>query len=333
MQRIVPILAAALAVGLVACGGRAESSDEAVDGRLRVVTTISPLTNIVANVAGELAQVEGVVPEGIDAHTFEPAPSTARLLSQADVVFLNGLSLEEPTLQLATANAKEGARLVELGDTTLNEAEYIYDSSFPEADGDPNPHLWTNPRYARRYAELVMETLAERDPANTEAYRRNFERLASRFDELERVLATVTSSVPEANRKLVSYHDSFPYFARDFGWTIVGAIQPADFTDPTPRELAELIAQLRREGVPAIFGSRAFPSPILEQIARETDANYVEDLRDDDLPGEPGDPDHSLLALLQFDYTAIVDALGGDSTELRGFDATNPTRDEAHYPQ
>ena len=153
------------------------------------------------------------------------------------------------------------------------------------------------------------------------------------MDELERVLATVTSTVPEANRKLVSYHDSFPYFARDFGWTIVGAVQPADFSDPTPRELAELIDQLRQEGVPAIFGSRAFPSPILEQIARETDANYVEELRDDDLPGEPGDSNHSLLALLQFDYAAIVDALGGDSAELRSFDATNPTRDEAHYPQ
>ena len=333
MPRIVPIVAAALAVGLVACGGRAESSDEDVDSRLRVVTTISPLTNIVANVADEFARVEGIVPEGIDAHTFEPAPSTAKLLSEADVVFLNGLSLEEPTRQLAIANAKEGAQLVELGDTTLNEAEYIYDASFPEANGDPNPHLWTNPRYARRYAELIMETLVERDPANTEAYQRNYEQLASRLDELERVLATVTSTVPEANRKLVSYHDSFPYFARDFGWTIVGAIQPADFSDPTPRELAELIDQLRQEGVPAIFGSRAFPSPILEQIARETDTNYVEDLRDDDLPGEPGDSNHSLLALLQFDYAAIVDALGGDSAELRSFDATNPTRDEAHYPQ
>ena len=106
--------------------------------------------------------------------------------------------------------------------------------------------------------------------------------------------------MPPENRKLLTYHDSFPYFAREYGWQIIGAIQPSDFADPTPQEVAALIDQIRREHVPAIFGSEVFPSPVLEQIASETGAQYVDDLRDDDLPGENGDPDHSYFGLMVY---------------------------------
>ena len=115
--------------------------------------------------------------------------------------------------------------------------------------------------------------------------------------------ATATATVPEEDRKLLTYHDSFPYFAREYGWEVVGAIQPSDFAEPTPQEVAGLIDQIRAEHLPAIFGSEVFPSPVLEQIAAETGATYVDDLRDDDLPGEAGDPDHSYLGLMVFDFT------------------------------
>ena len=103
----------------------------------------------------------------------------------------------------------------------------------------------------------------------------------------------------------------------------MGAIQPSDFADPTPQEIAELIDQIRAEHLPAIFGSEVFPSPVLEQIAAETGATYVDDLRDDDLPGEPGDPDHSYLGLMVFDFTTIVRALGGDPSAFESIDVTN----------
>jgi hypothetical protein len=85
--------------------------------------------------------------------------------------------------------------------------------------------------------------------------------------------------------------------------------------------------------VPAIFGSEVFPSPVLERIAHESGATYVDDLRDDDLPGEPGDADHSWLGLMLFDYVTMTDALGGDSTALRAVPVRNAGPDEASYPQ
>ncbi|MGH2573863.1 MAG: metal ABC transporter substrate-binding protein [Actinomycetota bacterium] len=318
-------LAAGVVLAMVAC-----RSDPGSDsGRLRVVTTVSPITNLVQNVGGGRAEVVGIVPEGTNSHTFEPAPSDARVMAEADVVFVNGLHLEEPTRELAEANVREGVSIVQLGDRTITPDQYIYDFSFPREEGDPNPHLWTNPPYANRYAEIIRDTLSRLDPAGVDQYGRNFDRLSARLDELDRLARQVTETVPPENRKLLTYHDSFPYFAREYGWQVIGAIQPSDLSDPTAADVARLIDQIRAEKVPAIFGSEVFPSPVLAQIAAETGARYVAELRDDDLPGENGDPEHSYFGLMVFDFRTFMGALGGDISPFDGFDVTNIAGEEA----
>ena len=109
---------------------------------------------------------------------------------------------------------------------------------------------------------------------------------------------------------------------------MIGAIQPSDFDEPSAREVAELITQVRATGVPAVFGSEVFPSPVLEQIGDETGVRYVDVLRDDDLPGEPGDAEHSWLGLMRFDYITMIEALGGDAAALEAvpLDAHGPRR-------
>lgn len=323
----------ALAVGaLGACGGR-PASGGAGDERLVVVTTVSPITNIVANIAGGLADVEGIVPEGANSHEFEPAPGVARTLARADVVFVNGLGLEVPTTELARANRKDGAEIVELGARALSRDRYVYDFSFPRERGRPNPHLWTDPLLAKRYAGLVRDTLAGRDPGHASAYASNYRRYAAHVDALDRALRAATATVPEERRRLLTYHDSYPYFAREYGWQVVGAIQPSDFAEPSPRDVARLIAQVRAEALPAIFGSEVFPSPVLDRIADESGARYVDDLRDDDLPGGKGDAEHSLVGLLRFDYSTIVEALGGRARALRAVPPGNAVGDEARYAE
>jgi ABC-type Zn uptake system ZnuABC Zn-binding protein ZnuA len=331
LSALVPLALAASALTGCGTGGGEAPSDEG-GGVVDVVTTVSPITNIVENVGGEHVRIVGIVPEGTNSHTFEPAPSDAAVIEDADIVFMNGLHLEEPTRELAEANLSEDAPLVLLGDQTVGPDEYVFDLSFPEDQGLPNPHLWTNPPYAKRYAEIVKEELSALDPEKASAYAENHEAFAARLDELDAAAREVTASVAPENRKLLTYHDSFPYFAREYGWDVIGAIQPSSFTEPTPQELADLIDQIREQEVPAIFGSEVFPSPALEQIARETGAEYVDDLRDDDLPGEPGDPDHSYLGLMVFDYRTFMGALGGDPSAFDGFDVSNLHEDvEVEY--
>jgi ABC-type Zn uptake system ZnuABC Zn-binding protein ZnuA len=332
IRALVPIAFAALSMAalLSGCGKAAVGAG---DGKLQVVTTVAPLTSIAANIAGDRAHVTGIVPEGSDSHTFEPKPSVAELLSVADVVYVNGLKLDDPSKDLAGQTLKKGAAVVELGTLAIPPSRYIYDFSFPRSGGKPNPHLWTDPPYALRYAAIVRDDLSKRDSKNASYYAGNYKRFAAMIGQLDRAMRTSFASIPAPERKLLTYHDAYAYFARDYGWKVIGAIQVANFSDPTPREVTRLVDQVKAEHVPAIFGSEVFPSPVLEQIGREAHVKYVDKLRDDDLPGKPGEPDHSWVGLMHFDYVTMTESLGGDASALRAFRPHDVVPDRASYPQ
>lgn len=307
---------------------------EAVDGTLNIATTVAPITSIVANIAGDTdTNIVGIVPEGTNSHTFEPKPSDAAVLESADVIFINGLVLEEPTKDLALANLKSGANICELGTEVLPEADYIYDFSFPLEGGKPNPHLWTNPPMAKAYAQLVRDVLSRRSPANAETFSANYEAFAVKVDALDEAMKAATATIPAAQRKLVTYHDAYAYFAKHYGYSVIGALQPSSFDEPTPKEVADLIAQITAEGVRAVFGSEVFPSPVLEQIGAETGVRYIDVLRDDDLIGVPGDPEHSWLGLMRFNFATMVEALGGNPSALNSLEVSDVAPDKAVYPQ
>jgi ABC-type Zn uptake system ZnuABC Zn-binding protein ZnuA len=328
---------AVLALVAAACGSDDSSSDAAssddASSEFQVVTTVAPITSIAANVIGDCADIVGVVPEGTNSHTFEPPPSAAELMTTADVVFINGLQLEEPTKELAQANVADGVQIIELGDLTIEPDQYKYDFSFPEDGGKPNPHLWTDPTLVKVYAEIIRDTMVAELPECTDQLDANFDQFVILVDEFDAAIREAFGTIPEDQRKLVTYHDAYAYFADTYGWNVIGAVQPADFGDPTPADVVNLIEQIEAEQVPAIFGSEVFPSPILEQIAQETGAVYVDDLRDDDLPDAPGDTDHSWLGLMKFNFITMTEALGGDATALREFAVRNVARDSATYPQ
>ena len=300
---------------------------------MQVATTVAPITSIAANIGGERVDITGIVPEGTNSHTFEPRPSVAELLSRVDVVYLNGLVLEEPTKELAEANLKDGAEIVELATLSIDQEDYQYDFSFPEEEGKPNPHLWTDPTYAREYARIIAADLSERDPEGADDYDANFEAFSEIIDELDAAMRESFATIPDGNKKLLTYHDAYAYFAKTYDWEVIGAIQVSDFEDPTPKEIADLIDQVEETGVPAIFGSEVFPSPVLGQIGKEAGVEYVDILRDDDLPDEPGDEQHSWLGLMVFDYTTMTEALGGDASALQAFEVRSVVPDDASYPQ
>jgi manganese/iron transport system substrate-binding protein len=308
------LLLLASAVVSTACS----SASVSTGGKLLVVTTVSPITDIVKNVAGNAANVQGIIPEGVDSHTFEPTPEAARLLSQGDVILLNGLHLEDPTLKLAQSDHKPGATIFILGDHTIAPDHYIYDFSFPKSGGKPNPHLWMDVANAISYAALIRDELAKLDSKNAVTYQANATAYLALLNRLSDSIQTAVNTIPPQNRVLLTYHDSFAYFAHHYGMTVIGAIQPADFAEPSAKEVAALITQIREEHVPAIFGSEVFPSPVLAQIAQDTGVTYESSLRDDDLPGDVGGPMHSYVGLMVYDVRTIVTDLGGNPSALDG---------------
>jgi ABC-type Zn uptake system ZnuABC Zn-binding protein ZnuA len=317
----------------VAAAASCKEAKEVSDRAPRIVSTVAPITNLIGlMVAGTSVEVDGIVPEGTNSHTFEPPPSAASVVEKADVIFVNGLGLEDPTLELAEANAKNSV-VCELGTATMPKGSWIFDFSFPIDGGKPNPHLWTSPFLVLNYLNVIRDAVVALDPGSTEIFDANYVKLSAIATELDKAVKTATATVPPANRKLLTYHDAYAYFADRYGYKVVGAIQPQSFEEPSPKDIANLIDQVKTEGVVSIFGSEVFPSPVLEQIGKETGVRYVDTLRDDDLLGGPGDKDHSWAALMRSNYITMVTALGGDAAALQAIKADIGLVDKAYYPQ
>lgn len=291
--------------------------------KLQVVTTVAPITNLVKNVGGDLINIKGIVPEGTNSHTFEPSPSDIKYLAAADLLIYNGLHLEIPTEKLANANRKKGAVFVKLGDGTISKKEWQFDFSFPESDGHPNPHLWLNVAHAMKYIELIRDALVTADPSNKTTYEKRAASLLTRLDTLDKAITKAMATIPKNKRKLLTYHDSWAYFCPRYGCEVIGAIQPSSFADPSPREMARLIDQLKAQQVPAIFGSEVFPSKIMNQIGKEAGVKFISTLRDDDLPGEDGAPENSYIGMMLENVRTMAKVLGGNASALEGIDPSN----------
>ncbi|WP_256207865.1 metal ABC transporter substrate-binding protein [Nitrosomonas sp. Nm166] len=284
------------------------------------MTTVSPITNMVQNIGGTYINVTGLVPAGTDSHTYEPAPSDVKTLRAADMIIVNGLDLELPTLILAKKIKKAGTPILQLGNRVLKEEDWQYDFSFPREHGHPNPHLWLNIELVMRYAEIIKENLIALDPANKQGYLANTATYLAKLQKLDQAIFKCVATIPESNRKLITYHDSFAYFAPRYGMTVIAAVQPADFSEPGPQEVISIIKQIRKTGVPAIFGSDVFPSKVMEQIAREANVKFIDQLSDDELPAPPN---HSFIGMMVSNMTVMTEALSGNPTCMANVDASN----------
>jgi ABC-type Zn uptake system ZnuABC Zn-binding protein ZnuA len=296
------------------------TSTSAPTKKLNVVTSVSPITNIVKNIGGDKIDLAGLVPEGVNSHTFELVPSDVIKINNADIVIIDGLGLDTNIEDIAevaqTMNPK--LKMLKLGDNTITPEQWVFDYSFPKEKGDPNPHLWLNVAYAMKFANLTRDKLIELDPQNAQYYAANTDRYISLLKKLDEGIMKAVQTVPPQNRKLLTYHDSWAYFASRYNMTVIGAVQPSDFGEPTPQEVTRIIDQIRSEKVPAIFASEVFPTEIVNQIAKEGNVKIVGTLSDDDLPSNPGDPEHTYVGMMLENMKNMLVPLGGNITSLQG---------------
>jgi ABC-type Zn uptake system ZnuABC Zn-binding protein ZnuA len=301
------------------------TSQQMVD-KLNVVTSVAPITNIVQNIGGNKINLIGLVPEGVNSHTFEMIPSDIIKINDADVIIIDGLNLEadiETTAENIIYKNPNNIELLKLGDNTISKGDGIFDFSFPKDKGDPNPHLWLNVEYAIKFANLTRDKLIEMDPSNSQYYIENSNKYTKLLKQLDEGIKKSVETIPVENRKLLTYHDSWAYFAPRYGMEVIGAIQASDFSDPSPKDIADLINQVRIEQIPAIFASEVFPTNIIDQIAKEGNVTIVETLSDDNLPGNTGDNNHSYVGMMLENMKNMIVPLGGNIDALKDISPQN----------
>jgi ABC-type Zn uptake system ZnuABC Zn-binding protein ZnuA len=293
-------LIAGVAAVVVGCGIGQPVSTEPV-GPLPVATTSTVFGDMIKNVGGELVAVTSLVPPGADVHTFAPKPADLRAVTAARLIVMNGLGLDDWLRDTITNATAEGTPLVELG-VDLPGVELLPG----EEPGTQNPHLWMAVPNAVLYVDRIEAALVAADPANTDAYHRQATAYRDRLSALDASVRQRIEAIPPANRKLVTFHDAFPYFAQAYGLEIVGVAVDAPGQDPSAGEIAALIEAIRASGVKAIFSEDQFPTTIVDQLAAETGARVVANLYDDSLGDQPVT---SYEAVIEWDVDQLVQAL------------------------
>jgi ABC-type Zn uptake system ZnuABC Zn-binding protein ZnuA len=272
------------AAPLAACGA-------AGSGNPQVLTTTTILADMAKQVAGDRTTVGSIVPAGAHVEAYEPRPDDAKRMSEAKLVITNGLDLDkwvEPLLR----NARTGTPVVTVTD------------GLPDIGG--NPHMWFDLALARKYVEKIRDGLIALEPAGRDTYTANAKAYSDELMVLEAELKAKVATIPADRRRLVTSHDAFPYFAKAFGFEIVGFAQPEPDKMPSAGELADLVNKVKAAKVPAIFSEAGVSPQLAETIAKETGARVITDLPTDSLLDKPAD---SYIGLMRVVVDKIVTAL------------------------
>lgn len=309
-------LLSVLWLALSACTPSAAPTAEAVESSspLNVVVTTSIVADVVKNIGGERVTVTTLLPIGADVHNYEPAPQDVARVADADLVFVNGAGLEE-FLRVLIENAGAAEQVIEvsagieLKDFGAHAGEET--GNFPPAaehtDGDP--HTWTDPNNVKIWVENIRAALTAADPAGEAAYNANAEAYLKQLDEMDAWIREQVTQIPPQNRKLVTDHLLFGYFAERYGFEQVSAIIPAYSTaaQPTAQEVAEIENAIRALGVKAVFVGKTVNPALAQRVAEDTGIRLV-GLYHGSL-SEPGGEAATYLDYLRYNVTQIVNAL------------------------
>lgn len=291
---------AAIALLLVACGqgGGTPSPTGAGPGAIRVVTTTTVFADIVKAVGGTHADVKSIIPPGVGPEDYEPKPDDARSLADAQLIVSNGVGLDDFLNRLLESGSGGKTPRLVLGegiDPIL-------------VDGVPNPHFWLDPSLVKTgYLPKIVTALSALAPADAATFRANAAAYGSQLDALDAELKAKIDTIPQANRKLVTFHDAFPYFARHYGFELVGVVVANVGQEPNAAELAALVEKVKAAGVRAVFSEAQFNPKLAQTLADEAGVKQVvTTLYNDALGLAPAD---SYPGMMRWNVDKIVEAL------------------------
>jgi zinc/manganese transport system substrate-binding protein/manganese/iron transport system substrate-binding protein len=301
------VLLVALTTILAACGATAGSSAPASagspsippgPGAIKVVTTTTVFADIVRQVGGTRVDARSIIPPGVGPEDYEPKPDDAKSLATAQLIVSNGVGLDDFLNRLLSSGSGGNTPQLVLGD------------GIPPimVDGEANPHFWLDPTLVKQYyLPKIVTALSAIAPADAATFQANAAAYGTQLDALDAELKAQIETIPQASRKLVTFHDAFPYFARHYGFELVGVVLSNVGQEPTASELAALVQKVKAAGVKAVFSEAQFNPKLAQALADEAGIKQVvTTLYNDALGPAPAD---SYAGMMRWNVDQIVEAL------------------------
>jgi ABC-type Zn uptake system ZnuABC Zn-binding protein ZnuA len=295
--RIAATLVAAM-LALAACSPSGGSPTAGSSVGLKVVATTTVFADLVRNVGGDRISVDPIIPAGAGPEDYEPKPDDARKLADADLIVSNGVGLDDFLDDLIEAAGEGSAARLVLGEGL----ETIM------VEGEANPHFWLDPSIvADHYIPAISEKLVELDPAGADVFEANATAYATQVRQLDDANRAKIEGIPVENRKLVTFHDAFPYFARHYGFEEVGVILENVGQEPTASELAALVETVKGAAVKAVFSEAQFSPDLSRTLAEEAGISQVVTTLYNDTVGPT--PVDTYIKMMEWNVDEIVRAL------------------------
>jgi zinc/manganese transport system substrate-binding protein len=265
--------------------------------RLTVVASFSILGDLVRNVGGDLVNVTTLVGPNADVHVYTPTPADAKTIASARLVIVNGLGLEGWLPRLVqSAGGKAAIVVASDGVAPLNLGK--------KAD----PHAWQAVGNAKIYVANIRDALAAAVPADASSFRTNAERYLAELDALDAEVRAAVGKIPPERRKVISTHNAFGYFAGTYGIDFIAPVGVSTETEPSARDVAEIIGQIKKAKIPAVFLENMSDDRLIGRIAAETGAKVGGTLFSDALTGEKGEAP-TYIAMVKHNIRALTSAL------------------------
>jgi zinc/manganese transport system substrate-binding protein len=272
--------------------------------RIRVVATFSILGDFVKNVGGDKIELATLVQPNGDTHVYSPTPDDAKLIAAATVVFVNGLGFEGWMTRLVGASGTKAPLVV----ASRGVKSLMREDRHHPGQTVIDPHAWQSVANAKIYVANIRDGLASVDPVNRSTYEANAAAYLAKLDALDKEIREAISKIPPDHRKIITTHGAFGYFADAYGMQFISPEGISTDAEPSARDVAEIIAQIKRQKIPAVFMENISDPRLMQRIADETGAKIGGTLFSDAL-SPPNGPAASYVDMMRHNVGEFTKAL------------------------
>lgn len=304
------IVVTIFAMLLSACVSPVSTSD-----KINVVASTTIVGDVVKQIGGDYIQLTVLFPVGADPHTFEPRPQDVAAISEAKIIFLNGLELEHSLENILDSNAtgtiievSEGVEVLPFeGEHHEGEEEHADEEEHEHAAGDP--HTWMDPNLVMIWVNNIEATLSELDPENAADYAANAQKYLAELSDLDAWIQTEVAKIPVEDRKLVTDHENMGYFIHRYNFTLVGLVVDSLSTgaSPSAQDLSALEDAIKEQNVKAIFIGATVNPNLADQVVKDTGTQLI--TVDTESLGENGSDTATYIDFMKKLVTAVADGL------------------------